>query len=70
MPAVGFALLLQPMLTIKNAIYFLVGFTLLAYLNLPVLAITIIGIGVAFIVCFEKEKTIETVSEEEVLFDE
>lgn len=70
LPAVGFALLLQPMLTIKNAIYFVVGFTLLAYLNLPVLAITIIGLGVAFVVCFEKEKEVVSVSKEEVLFDE
>lgn len=70
LPAVGFALLLQPMLTVKNVVYFIVGFTLLAYLKLPVLAITIIGVGVAFIVCFEKEKEVVTVSEEEVLFDE
>lgn len=74
LPAVGFALLLQPMMTGKNAIYFLFGFVLLAYLQLPVLAITILGVVVAFIVTYENKK-METVisiadSEEEDLFDE
>lgn len=41
-PAVGFALLLQPMMNGKNFIYFLVGFVLCAYMNLPIMAITII----------------------------
>ncbi len=52
-PAVGFALLLQPMMNGKNFIYFLVGFVLCAYMNLPIMAITIIGVGVAFIVAYE-----------------
>lgn len=74
LPAVGFALLLQPMMTGKNAIYFLFGFVLLAYLQLLVLAITILGVVVAFIVTYENKK-METVisiadSEEEDLFDE
>lgn len=74
LPAVGFALLLQPMMTGKNAIYFLFGFVLLAYLQLPVLAITILGVVAAFIVTYENKK-METVisiadSEEEDLFDE
>ena len=71
LPAVGFALLLQPMMNAKNAIYFIVGFVLLAYLQLPVLATTIIGVAVAYIVCFEKggSKTVVK-SEEEDLFDE
>lgn len=74
LPAVGFALLLQPMMTMKNAIYFVLGFVLLAYLKLPVLAITIIGLGIAFVVTYENNqgKTVATVSssEEEDLFDE
>lgn len=62
------------MMTGKNAIYFLFGFVLLAYLQLPVLAITILGVVVAFIVTYENKK-METVisiadSEEEDLFDE
>lgn len=75
LPAVGFALLLQPMMTGKNAIYFIFGFVLLAYLQLPVLAITILGVVVAFIVTYENKKSgagmaIAVDSEEEDLFDE
>ena len=73
LPAVGFALLLQPMMNGKNAIYFLVGFVLFAYLKLPVLGITIVGLLVAFIVAFEKGTVVKasnTMDEEEDLFDE
>lgn len=72
LPAVGFALLLQPMMNMKNFIYFIIGFVLIAYLKLPVLAVTIIGVGVAFIVVYENKKTVllESGSEEEELFDE
>lgn len=72
LPAVGFALLLQPMMTGKNAIYFIFGFVLIAYLKLPVLAITILGVVVAFIVTYENKKTtgtVEMVEKEEDLFD-
>lgn len=71
LPAVGFALLLQPMMTSKNFVYFLFGFVLLAYLQLPVLAITILGVVVAFIVTYENKKvdTVIVNSEEEDLFD-
>lgn len=71
LPSVGFALLLQPMMSAKNAIYFVFGFILLSYLKLPILAITIIGVVVAYIVTYEKgSTTIVSVSEEEALFDE
>ncbi len=56
LPAVGFALLLQPMMEAKNAIYFLLGFVLLVYLKLPVIAITLIGLAIAYIVVFERGK--------------
>lgn len=74
LPAVGFALLLQPMMQVKNFIYFLFGFILVAYLKLPVLAITIIGILVAFIVAYENKKSGTMMmesenNEEEDLFD-
>lgn len=70
LPAVGFALLLQPMLSFKNFIYFLVGFMLIAYLKLPILAVAVVGVLVAYVVCFEKEKMIVTKNEVEDLFDE
>lgn len=54
LPAVGFALLLQPMMELKNSLYFLLGFILIAYMDLPILAITILGVVLAFVVTFEK----------------
>lgn len=71
-PAVGFALLLQPMMGAANCIYFLIGFVLFAYLKLPILAITIIGIGVAFIVTYERgiSANAAATNEGDDLFDE
>lgn len=53
LPAVGFALLLQPMMNGKNILYFILGFILIGYLQLPILAITIFGAILAFIIVFE-----------------
>lgn len=71
LPAVGFALLLQPMFSSKNAIYFVLGFALVAYLKLPILGITILGVAIAYMIMFEnkEQKTVYT-SQEEDLFDE
>ena len=72
LPAVGFALLLQPMLTSKNIIYFIIGFAFVAYLNLPVLAVTIFAIGIAYVVCVDcnDSKGVIKKDEMEELFDE
>ena len=75
LPAVGFALLLLPMMDKRNAIYFLFGFILISYLKLPIMAVTIIGVVFAYIVCYERGSAApEAVqagnSEEEELFDE
>lgn len=72
-PAVGFALLLQPMMNGRNFIYFLVGFVLFAYLSLPIMAITIIGVGVACVVAYENGSAVVTAAaadEGDDLFDE
>ncbi|CAM2839205.1 PTS mannose/fructose/sorbose/N-acetylgalactosamine transporter subunit IIC [Erysipelothrix tonsillarum] len=53
LPAVGFALLLQPMMNGKNVLYFILGFILIAYLELPILAVTLFGVILAFIIVFE-----------------
>ncbi len=53
LPAVGFALLLQPMLEGKTFLYFLLGFILVTYMNLPIVAITILGVFLAFLIVFE-----------------
>ena len=71
LPAVGFALLLQPMISMKNVIYFILGFVLVAYLKLPVLGITILGIATAYIVLFENnDQKVQTTNNGEGLFDE
>lgn len=76
LPAVGFALILQPMMTKKNFLYFLFGFALIAYLGLPIMAVTVFGIVLAFLVVFETsgKNTIAlsgaSASKEEGLFDD
>lgn len=75
LPAVGFALLLLPMMNLKNVIYFVVGFILVSYLELPIMAVTILGILLAFIVAYEKgsfkPQSVNAAQEgEEDLFDE
>ncbi|WP_066191751.1 PTS N-acetylgalactosamine transporter subunit IIC [Gracilibacillus timonensis] len=47
MPAVGFAMLLKIMMKIEYVMFFIVGFVLAAYLELPVLAIALIGLAIA-----------------------
>lgn len=72
LPAVGFALLLQPMMNGKNMLYFIFGFILVAYLDLPILAITLFGLILAFLVVFEvgSNQTVAVKTETEGLFDE
>ncbi len=81
LPAVGFALLLQPMIGKNNVIYFVLGFIAVTYLQLPIMAVTLFALGVAFIVVFEKpskdmtpnEASLETKNADngwEELFDE
>ncbi len=75
LPAVGFALLLLPMMDKRNVLYFILGFVLVSYLKLPVMAITILGIVLAFIICYERGAAREpavrgAAAEEEDLFDE
>ncbi|SHJ10660.1 PTS system, mannose-specific IIC component/PTS system, fructoselysine and glucoselysine-specific IIC component [Clostridium amylolyticum] len=71
LPAVGFALLLLPMMTSKNIIYFILGFILVSYAKLPILAITMFGVVLAYILTTEiGTKVVTATSEEEVLFDE
>lgn len=74
LPAVGFALLLQPLLTKKNVIYFILGFTLLAYMKLPIMAISIIAASIAFMLVYEKKAIVSSnvdskIEDEEDLFD-
>lgn len=74
LPAVGFALLLQPMMNMKNMMYFVVGFVFMAYAELPILAITIIGVVIALVAVYERGPAVASqtmaVEESEDLFDE
>ncbi|MHC1749061.1 MAG: PTS mannose/fructose/sorbose/N-acetylgalactosamine transporter subunit IIC [Cellulosilyticaceae bacterium] len=47
MPAVGFAMLMKVMLSKDYLIFLALGFVLIAYLNLPLLAVAILGLVVA-----------------------
>lgn len=47
MPALGVAMLLKMMLSKEYAIFMMLGFVLVAYLNLPLLALAIVGLVVA-----------------------
>ena len=47
MPALGFAMLLKVMLSKEYAIFMVLGFVLVAYGKLPLLAIAMVGIAAA-----------------------
>ena len=47
MPALGFAMLLKVMLSKEYAIFMILGFVLVAYGKLPLLAIALVGIAAA-----------------------
>lgn len=53
LPAVGFGLLLLPMMSKFNVLYFIFGFALFAYVDLPILGITLFGVVLAFILTYE-----------------
>ncbi len=50
LPAIGLAILLRYMPLKENVSYLLIGFVLAAYLNLPILAVAIIGLACAVLV--------------------
>lgn len=70
LPAVGFALLLQPMMNKKNVIYFILGFIAVTYLKLPIMAITLFAVGIAYIVVFEKSSETHAVEQKEIASDD
>lgn len=50
LPAFGLALLMEPIINKKVAIFFVVGFCLAGYLELPITALAIFGIALALII--------------------
>ena len=49
LPAVGMAMLLQMLWDKKIGIYFIFGFVAVAYLKLPLIAIAVLGVVIAFV---------------------
>jgi len=47
MAAIGFAMLLKIMLKKQYVAFFIVGFILVTYMNMPVIAVALIGIAIA-----------------------
>ncbi|WP_077328811.1 PTS N-acetylgalactosamine transporter subunit IIC [Virgibacillus siamensis] len=47
MPAIGFAMLLKIMMKVEYVMFFIVGFVLAAYLEMPILAVALIGLAIA-----------------------
>lgn len=47
MPAIGFAMLLRIMLKTEYIMFFIIGFILAAYLEMPILGISLIGLAIA-----------------------
>src|SRR5699024_6753640 len=47
MPAIGFAMLLRIMLKTEYIMFFIVGFILAAYLDMPILGISLIALAIA-----------------------
>lgn len=61
MPAIGFAILLKIMLKKEYVMFFIVGFVLVAYLNMTTLAIALIGLAIAlYDYNIQKNKTNES----------
>jgi mannose/fructose/N-acetylgalactosamine-specific phosphotransferase system component IIC len=74
LPAVGFALLIQMMISKQLAVFYFLGFVLAAYLKLPIMAVALFGIITAIILVFlmgnNADKNVELRDEEEALFDD
>lgn len=50
LPAVGFTILLRYLPTNRNVEYLIIGFVLAAYLNMPILGVSLIGLAAAIII--------------------
>lgn len=56
MPAIGFAMLLKIMMKVEYVMFFIVGFVLAAYLELPILAIALLGLSIALYDFFKSKQ--------------
>ena len=70
LPALGFAMLLQILITPKLIPYFVLGFAIAAYTGLNMLCITLIAVAIALVMyqlLSKQQTTLQTVSDEEDL---
>lgn len=58
MPAIGFAMLMKIMFKQNYIPYFIIGFLAVAYLELPVIAVALIGIAIAMADYFKSQQTV------------
>ena len=70
MPALGFAILLQMLLKKDVLVYFVIGFAMFSYLNVPILGIAIFGVCLAYIIVTMENKNKQTVSKEVSIDDD
>lgn len=64
LPAVGFALLLQMVITKKMSPYFFIGFILAAYLSMPTIAVTLLGIMFVLVMVTSQNNQLAAVENE------
>jgi PTS system mannose-specific IIC component len=61
LPAVGFTILLRYLPTTRNMQYLLVGFVLAAYLTMPILGISLVGVAAAILVFKKRTELVPTI---------
>ena len=66
LPAIGFAMLLKIMLKKEYVMFMIVGFVLAAYLNMPILAIALIGLSIALYDFYKSKQDPPAPREEEI----
>lgn len=58
LPAIGFAMLLQMIISKKMAPFFFIGFILAAYLNMPTIAVTLLAVMIVLILVSSQNDSI------------
>ncbi|MGV3278698.1 PTS N-acetylgalactosamine transporter subunit IIC [Rickettsiales bacterium LUAb2] len=69
MPAIGLAMLLKIMLKREYIAYFIVGFILVTYLKLPIIAVALLGAALAAIDFYMRKNINKDLEEKQVLFN-
>ena len=62
LPAVGFTILLRYLPTTRNVQYLLIGFVLAAYLSVPILGVSLVGLAAAVMIFKKRTEEVAVVS--------